>query len=116
MSVPMDYGAVRGIVQLMNNARPGGTGRDPLTPARPSSDRHGSAEHCSNPRPNRSRDTRDNRGRSSNTRDLPQVTLGTQNSINLGQQFEDVHDRLMHWSDSSESQVAQSAFALTVNP
>ena len=91
----MDTGAVRAVVQQMNNMRPGDTARDPRTPARSSSARHGSAEHGSNPRrTNRSRDARDTRGRSSNTRDLPQVTLGPQNTIDLGQQFEDVHDRL----------------------
>mgnify|MGYP000905976326 CR=1 FL=1 len=52
--------------------------------------RHGSAEHGSDPRRARSRDnqrTRDSRGRSVNERDLPQVTLGPQNTIDLGQQF-----------------------------
>ena len=90
----MDTGAVRGIAQQMKNMRPGDTARDPRTPARSSSARHGSAEHGSNPRQNRSRDARDSRGRSSNTRDLPTVTLGPQNTIDLGTQFEDVHDRL----------------------
>ena len=90
----MDTGAVRGIVQQMNNMRPGDTARDPSTHARSSSARHGSAEHGSNPRQNRSRDARDSRGRSSNTRDLPTVTLGLQKTIDLGTQFEDVHDRL----------------------
>ena len=92
----MDTGAVRAVVQQTNNMRPGDTARDPRTPARSSSARHGSAEHGSNPRQNRSREPRerDSRGRSTNTRDLPQVTLGPQNTIDLGQQFEDVHDRL----------------------
>ena len=96
----MDTRAVRALVQQMHNMRPGDTARDqrtPRTPARSPSARHGGAEHGCNPRRNRSRDAREgrgSRGRSTNARDLPQVTLGPQNTIDLGQQFEDVHDSL----------------------
>ena len=92
--------AVRALVQQMHNMRPGDTARDqrtPQTPARSPSVRHGGAEHGCNPRRDRSRDAREargSRGRSTNARDLPQVTSGPQNTIDLGQQFEDVHDRL----------------------
>ena len=89
----MDIGTVRAVVQEMNSRAPGDQARDAGRGRRSASARHGSAEQSSGPRRNRSRDN-GSRGRSSNTRELPTVTLGPQNMLDLGQQFADIHDRI----------------------
>ena len=88
----MDIGSVRAVVQEMNSRAPGDQARDARRGPRSASARHGNTEQGFSPRRNRSRDN--SRGRSGNTRELPSVTLGPQNMLDLGQQFSDIHDRI----------------------